>query len=86
MITKHLKTILYDSKFYSKLYNSPYKIAYLDGMYNLRENKLNKGNSDYDYITKTTPFEYTEPTKEHTEFVKLVGCGLKEGIKAVSFL
>ena len=72
MITKHLKTILYDCTFYSKLDNNPYKIAYLDGIYDLRENKFNKGYSDYDYITKTIPFEYTEPTTEQTEFVKQI--------------
>jgi predicted ATPase len=72
MTTKLLKTILYDSTFYSKLDNSPYKIAYLDGIYDLRENKFNKGYSDYNYITKTIPFEYTEQTTEHTEFVKQI--------------
>ena len=70
MITKHLKTILYDSTFYSKLDNNPYKLAFLDGIYDLRENQFNKGYSDYDYITKTIPFEYTEPSQEHTDFVK----------------
>jgi hypothetical protein len=72
MITKHLKTILYDSEFYYKLDNNPYKIAFQDGIYDLRENKFNKGYSDYDYITKTIPFEYKEPTYEQTEFVKNV--------------
>ena len=44
----------------------------MDGIYDLRENKFNKGYSDYDYITKTIPFEYTEPTTEQTEFVKQI--------------
>ena len=70
MITKHLKTILYDSTFYSKLDNNPYKLAFLDGLYDLRENEFRKGYSDYDYVTKTIPFDYTEPTTEQTEFVK----------------
>ena len=52
MITKHLKTILFDSEFYHKLDNNPYKIAFQDGIYDMRENKFNKGYSDYDYITK----------------------------------
>ena len=70
MITKHLKTILYDSTFYSKLDNNPYKLAFLDGLYDMRENEFRKGYSDYDYVTKTIPFDYTEPTTEQTEFVK----------------
>ena len=72
MITKHLKTILYDSEFYYKLDNNPYKIAFLDGIYDVRENKFNKDYSDYDYITKTIPFKYNEPSQEQTEFVKNV--------------
>jgi len=72
MITKHLKTILYDSEFYYKLDNNPYKIAFQDGIYDLRENKFNKGYSDYDYITKTIPFDYQTPNEEHTDFVKNV--------------
>ena len=70
MITKHLKTILFDSEFYHKLDNNPYKIAFQDGIYDMRENKFNKGYSDYDYITKTIPFDYTPATKEQTDFVK----------------
>ena len=72
MITKHLKTILYDSEFYYKLDNNPYKIAFLDGIYDVRENKFNKDYSDYDYITKTIPFKYNEPSQTQTEFVKNV--------------
>ena len=72
MITKHLKTILYDSEFYYKLDNNPYKIAFQDGIYDLRENKFNHGYSDFDYITKTIPFQYNEPSQEHMFFVKNV--------------
>ena len=72
MITKHLKTILYDSEFYYKLDNNPYKIAFQDGIYDMRENKFYKGYSDYDYLTKTIPFKYNEPTQEHMDFVKNV--------------
>jgi hypothetical protein len=60
MITKHLKTILYDSTFYSKLDNNPYKLAFLDGIYDMPENEFRKGYIDYDYVTKTIPFDYTE--------------------------
>ena len=72
MITKHLKTILYDSEFYYKLDNNPYKIAFQDGIYDMKENKFYKGYSDYDYLTKTIPFKYNEPTQEHMDFVKNV--------------
>ena len=70
MITKHLKTILFDEEFYLKLDNNPYKIVFQDGIYDMRENKFYKGYSDYDYISKTIPFDYTIPSKEHIELVK----------------
>lgn len=70
MITKHLKTILYDSEFYHRLDNNPYKVAFQDGIYDLRENTFHKGYNDYDYITKTIPFDYELPTTEQTDFVK----------------
>jgi hypothetical protein len=72
MITKHLKTILYDSEFYYKLDNNPYKIAFLDGIYDMKTNTFRKGYNQDEFITKTIPFEYTEPTKEQTAFVRNV--------------
>jgi len=72
MITKHLKTILYDSEFFYKLDNNPYKIAFQDGIYDMRENKFKKGYSDYDFITKTIPFDYLTPNEQHMDFVKNV--------------
>ena len=72
MITKHLKTILYDSEFYYKLDNNPYKIAFLDGIYDMKTNTFRKGYDQDEFITKTIPFEYTEPTKEQTAFVRNV--------------
>lgn len=72
MITKHLKTILYNDLFYQKLDNNPYKIAFQDGIYDLKNNIFHKGFNDYDYITKTIPFDYTEATIEDKEFVKSV--------------
>lgn len=70
MITKHLKTILYNESFYLQLDNNPYKLAFTDGIYDLKENKFVKGFSDYDYITKTIPFGYCVPTEAETQFVK----------------
>ena len=70
MITKHLKTILYDNEFYHTLDNNPYKIAFQNGLFDMRDHKLNKGFNDYDYITKTIPFDYVEPTTEQMDFVK----------------
>jgi len=72
MITKHLKTILYDSEFFYKLDNNPYKIAFQDGIYDMKENKFKKGYSDYDFITKTIPFDYLTPNEQHMDFVKNV--------------
>ena len=72
MITKHLKTILYDDVFYTLLDNNPYKLAYKNGIYDLREKQFNFGYGDYDYLTKTIPFEYTSPTQAQIDFVKHV--------------
>jgi len=72
MITKHLKTILFDSSFYLKLDHNPYKIAFLDGIYDLRENTFCKGYSDYDYLTQTIEFDYQEPTPQQMEFVRSI--------------
>ena len=48
MITKHLKTILYDSEFYHKLDNNPYKIAFLDGIYDMKTNTFRNGYDEDD--------------------------------------
>jgi len=42
----------------------------LDGIYDMKQNTFRKGYTEYDYITKTIPFEYTEPTKEQSVFVR----------------
>lgn len=69
MITKHLKTILYDSEFYLKLDNNPYKIAFLNGIYDIKTDMFMDGYTDEHYITKTIPFDYKLPTEEQTAFV-----------------
>jgi hypothetical protein len=38
----------------------------------MKQNTFRKGYTEYDYITKTIPFEYTEPTKEQSVFVRNV--------------
>jgi hypothetical protein len=72
MITKHLKTILFDTNFYLKLDHNPYKVAFLDGIYDLRENTFHKGYSDYDYLTQTIEYDYQEPTAQQMEFVRSI--------------
>lgn len=72
MITKHLRTILFDSEFYLKLDNNPYKVAFLNGIYNMRTNEFIDGYSDTDYITKTIPFDYQFPSDEDTAFVSSI--------------
>jgi len=63
---------LYDSEFYNKLDNNPYKIAFQDGNIRYARNKFKKGYSDYDFITKTIPFDYLTPNEQHMDFVKNV--------------
>lgn len=72
MMTKHLKTILCDDLFYKKLDTNKYQLAFKDGIYHFRENVFIKGYSEYDYITKTIPFDYVEPNDDQVKFVKEV--------------
>jgi len=72
MIIKHLKTILYEDDFYLKLDNNPYQIAFQNGLYDIRNKKFTYGYTDLDYITKTIPYDYEEPTAQQLQFVKNV--------------
>ena len=72
MITKHLRTILFDSEFYIKLDNNPYQIAFLNGLYDMKQGVFINGYKDTDYITKTIPFDYEIPSEEQTDFVAKV--------------
>ncbi len=69
MITKHLKTILYDEDFYKLLDSNKYELAFKNGIFDLRTKTFKKGFNDYNYITKTIPFDYEEATNEDINFV-----------------
>ena len=72
MITKHLKTILFDSEFYLKLDNNAYKVAFLNGIFDMKTGEFTEGYKDVDYITKTIPFNYERPSKKQLTFVSQV--------------
>jgi phage/plasmid-associated DNA primase len=70
MITKHLKTILYDKDFYTMLDTNTYEIAFKNGIYDLRTKEFKEGFNDYNYLTSTIDFDYTKPSQEDMDYVK----------------
>jgi hypothetical protein len=70
MITKHLKTILYDKDFYTILDTNTYEIAFKNDIYDLRTKEFKEGFNDYNYLTSTIDFDYTKPSQEDMGYVK----------------
>jgi hypothetical protein len=63
-ITKLLQDYLFDSQFENKLDSIPYKIAYKNGIMDLKTLKFRSGLRSSDFITKTIPYNYEEGNKE----------------------
>jgi len=70
MISKYLKTILYDKDFYAILDTNIYEIAFKNGIYDLRTKEFKEGFNDYNYLTSTIDFDYTKPSQEYMDYVK----------------
>ena len=70
MISKHLKTILYDKDFYTILDTNIYEIVFKNGIYDLRTKEFKEGFNDYNYLTSTFDFDYTKPSQEDMDYVK----------------
>ena len=74
MISKHLKTILYDKDFYTISDSHIYEIAFKNGIYDLRTKEFKEGFNDYNYLTSTIDFDYTKPSQEDMDYVKMKYC------------
>lgn len=69
MMIKHLKTLLSDDLFYQKLDNMPYKLAFKDGIYDIKTMKFSKGFDDNYYLTETIEYEYEEANEEDVKYI-----------------
>jgi len=69
-LEQFLRSKLYaDDKWLEQLNNNPYKIAYKNGILNLRTLEFREGLISSDYITHTLPFKYKKATKEDKDWV-----------------
>lgn len=68
-ISKHLQQMLRDDLFYLKLDNTPYSLAFTNGIFDLKTYTFCMGHKPEDYITKTIPFDYVPSTDEDQETV-----------------
>jgi len=57
-----------EDKWFARLDNTPYKVAFEDGIYDLKKGYFRKGLYATDYLTKTIPMRYkkSDPTKKAT--------------------
>jgi hypothetical protein len=69
-IIKLLKTYLSNNKFTQLLDTIPYKIAYTNGILDLKTLEFRKGIKPTDYLTETIPFDYEPASKNIVEKVK----------------
>jgi hypothetical protein len=69
-LIKYFKTYLSDNDFVDNLDNSLYKLVFKNGILDLKTLFFNKGIKQSDYITKTIPFDYQQPSNEEIDFVK----------------
>lgn len=62
-----------NNEWFARLDNTPYKVAFEDGIYDLKEGYFRKGLYATDYLTKTIPMRYktADPTKKATLFKEL---------------
>jgi len=69
-IKKYLKTYLRDYAFASKLDCLTYKIAFRNGIVDLKTNTFTAGLKKSDFLTKTCSFDYVKPEEKDTNTVK----------------
>jgi hypothetical protein len=69
-IIKYLKTYLNDSEFFEKLDKTFYRIAFKNGILDLKTLEFKKGITEKDYISKTIPFDYEVPKDEDVKWVR----------------
>ena len=71
MILKLLKDYLNDSEFFSKLDINTYKVAYKNGILDLKTNDFREGLLPSDMLTKTIPYNYQKATDEEIANIRL---------------
>jgi hypothetical protein len=71
MILKFLKDYLNDDDFYSKLDINKYKIAYKNGILDLKTHEFRKGLLASDYLTQTIPYNYERADKATIDKIRL---------------
>ena len=55
MLILHLQCLLKDKKIIDKLDDKKYFIAFLNGLYDIKKSRFEKGIKDTDYLTETIP-------------------------------
>ena len=55
MLIMHLQCLLKDNIFIDKLDDKKYFIAFKNGLYNIKQDRFDKGIKDTDYLTETIP-------------------------------
>lgn len=64
------RKLLKDNKFAEKLDNQPYKIAFENGIYDIKTQEFRKGINPTDLLTNVLPYNYEkERNKEHEEWL-----------------
>jgi hypothetical protein len=71
MILKFLKDYLSDNEFYSKLDVNRYKVAYKNGMLDLKTLEFREGLIASDMITQTIPYNYERGDKKNIDKIRL---------------
>jgi phage/plasmid-associated DNA primase len=70
-LEQFLRSKLYaDDKWLERLDNNPYKIAYQDGILDLKTLEFREGLVSRDYLTHTLPFKFEKAKKEDKAWVK----------------
>lgn len=71
-IKLHLEMILTNNEFSNKLDVNLYKVAFQNGVYDLKSNTFREGLCYDDFLSSTIPHDYCESNTEDIEFVKNV--------------
>jgi phage/plasmid-associated DNA primase len=69
-VANFLRDVLRDDDFPKLLDKNPYKIAFKNGMYDLKTGIFTRGFEIKDYLTATVPFDWSEPTNTDIEIVR----------------
>ena len=69
-LIKFLTDYLYDAEFTSYLDNSLYKLAFQNGILDLKTLEFRYGIRQEDYLTKCIPHSYVEPEQEKVDWVR----------------